>query len=149
VSVKFGGLTQGGPGDSAAVDSIDHLSSRPDFIVLWYPGLLPTDRRAELLGDKPDPSTRDQVLAVNYVSKTTPPTFIFHTGDDELVPTKGVLEFYSALQAAGVPAEVHVFERGRHGMGFAMTDAALRPAPSLLENWLQRRGVLDMTPAKP
>ncbi len=135
--------TQGRPGDAAAADAIDRLSSRPDFLVLWYPGLLPMERRAELLGERPDPVTRDQVLSVNYVSQATPPTFIFHTRDDELVPPRGVLEFHGALLAAGVPVELHVFEQGRHGMGFALSDPALRLAPQLLEAWLQRRGALQ------
>lgn len=141
--------TQGPAGSPSAVDAIDRVSSRPDFMVLWYPGLLPMDRRSELLGNNPDPTTREQVLAVNFVDKATPPTFIFLTGDDELVPPKGILEFYSALQAAGAPAELHVFESGRHGMGFAMTDPALRVAPLLLESWLQRRGVLQRQLAQP
>lgn len=53
------------------------------------------------------------------------------------------MEFYGTLPKAGVLVELHVFEHGRHGMGFALNDPALRVWPVLLENWLDRRGLLS------
>ena len=75
------------------------------------------------------------------VSARTPPTFIFHTSTDELVAPAHSITYYNALRAANVPAELHIFAQGRHGLGLAMTDPALSLWPLLLQNWLQGIGV--------
>ena len=137
--------TQANDGDAAAIDPVERASSRLNFMVLCYPGVL---RSAEvvttkrLLGDHPDPATADQINTEKYITKDTPPTFIFHTSDDKIVPVGRVLEFYEALQKAGVPVEMHVFEHGYHGLGFALTNRSIRALPSLLENWLESHGML-------
>ena len=55
----------------------------------------------------------------------TPPTFLFHTTADTTVPVENSVLFYMALRKAGVPAEMHIYERGPHGVGLAPTDEAL------------------------
>ena len=52
------------------------------------------------------------------------------------------MNFYLALHKAGVPAEMHVFEKGPHGVGLALGDPALAEWPVLLSNWLRQRGLL-------
>ena len=51
----------------------------------------------------------------------------------------GCVLFYLALRKAGVPAEMHVYERGPHGMGLGWSDIALSSWPARLADWLQRR----------
>ena len=76
------------------------------------------------------------------VTAQTPQTFLFHTNADTGVPPENSVEFYLALRKAGVPAEMHIFERGPHGVGLGMTDPALAVWPELLSNWLRQRGLL-------
>ena len=73
----------------------------------------------------------------------TPPTFLFTTSEDTLVPPENSVNFYLALHKAGVPAELHVFEKGPHGVGLALADPALAEWPILLANWLRARGLLS------
>ena len=135
--------TQGDDGDPVARDLIDRASSRIAFMVLCYPGVLrPEERSQALLGEHPNPATADQVHEGKHITAQTPPTFIYHTSDDELVSATSVVGFYNLLHAAGVPVELHEFEHGAHGSGLGQTDPALRLWPSLLENWLDRHGLL-------
>ena len=82
------------------------------------------------------------------VSAAAPPTFIYHTTDDELVPVEGSLRFYAALRHNGVPAELHAFEHGRHGSGLGGADPALSRWPDLLQEWMRRRGLLAPSAAR-
>ena len=84
----------------------------------------------------------EQYSPDQHVSAQTPPTFIYHTTDDELVPVAASTKYYRALHAAGVPVEMHLFEHGRHGSGLGMTDPALSEWPKLLANWMRASGFL-------
>ena len=59
------------------------------------------------------------------VTAATPPTFLFHTTDDAAVPVENSILFYEALRKGRVHAELHIFERGPHGVGLAAQDATL------------------------
>ena len=131
-----------------APDPIDRVSSRPDFLVLGYPvisfdpAIAHSGSVLNLLGEKPDPTLIDDLSADRQVTAQTPPTFLFHTdGDTGVVPENSV-RFYLALRRAKVPAEMHIFEKGPHGVGLAMNDAALAEWPTLLITWLRGRGLL-------
>jgi dipeptidyl aminopeptidase/acylaminoacyl peptidase len=50
--------------------------------------------------------------------------------------------FYMALRKAGVPAEMHIYEHGAHGVGLAPTDEALSSWPARLADWVRGRGLL-------
>jgi acetyl esterase/lipase len=135
-------------GNPAAADPIDQLSSRPDFVVLGYPVISMTADYSHkgsvtaLLGEHPDPKQAKLLSNELQVTKETPPTFLFTTSADETVPAENSIVFYLALHKAGVPAEIHVFENGRHGLGLAMTDPALAEWSTLLRNWLRGRGLV-------
>jgi acetyl esterase/lipase len=135
-------------GDPAAADPIDHASSRPDFLVLGYPVIsFTTPYRHQgslknLLGDHPDPKLVENLSNELQVTPRTPPTFLFHTNEDTGVPAENSVLFYLALRKAGVPAEMHIFERGPHGVGLALADPALAMWPTLLANWFRVRGLL-------
>ena len=132
----------------SANDEIDRVSSRPDFAVLGYPVISMTaawthkGSLRNLLGDTPDPELAKRLSGELAVTKTTPPTFIFQTNEDASVPAENAVQYYLALRQAGVPAEMHVFEKGVHGVGLANNDPALAPWSLLLANWLRVRGAI-------
>jgi len=135
-------------GDNGAADPIDRLSSRPDFMVLCYPVISFTDHphqgsRRNLLGENPDPKLVENLSNEMQVTAQTPPTFLFHTTTDATVPVENSVMFYSALRKAGVPAELHIYERGPHGVGLAQTDEALSSWPARLADWMRVRGLLN------
>jgi acetyl esterase/lipase len=139
-------------GNAAASDPIERASSRPDFLVLCYPVIsftTPYTHRGSLralLGDQPDPKLVEGLSNELQVTAQTPPTFLFHTNADTGVPAENSALFYLALRKAGVPAELHVYERGPHGVGLASSDEALSTWPSRLAGWLRVRGLLNGGP---
>jgi acetyl esterase/lipase len=135
-------------GDAAAADPIDRLSSRPDFLVLCYPVIsfgqfAHQGSKRNLLGENPDPKLVESLSNETQVTAQTPPTFLFHTTTDAAVPVENSVMFYAALRKAGVPAELHIYERGPHGVGLAQTDEALSSWPARLADWLRVHGLLN------
>lgn len=140
-------------GSDAAADPVDRMSSRPDFVILGYPVITSSGPYVHagsfrnLLGDAPAPDLLAGLSTDTRVTANTPPTFLFHTNADRAVPPENSVLFYMALRKAGVPAELHIFEPGAHGVGLAMNDPVLAAWPPLLSQWLRARGWL--TPAAP
>jgi acetyl esterase/lipase len=138
-------------GDTHAADPIDRVSDRPDFAIISY-GVLALDVYARagttplktLIGDHPTQAQIDAVDPVKHVSKDTSPCFIYSTTGDKTVDSRNAAEFYEALKAAGVPAEMHIFELGAHGthMGTDQPPAMheLTLTPTLIANWMQLHG---------
>ena len=104
--------------------------------------------RRNLLGDSPDPQLVESLSNEKQVTPQTPPTFLFHTNEDAGVPPENSILFYMALRKAGVPAEMHIFERGQHGVGLAPLDRTLSLWPHLLANWLTNRDLLSPRPER-
>ena len=135
-------------GNASAADEIDRAASRPDFAILGYPVISMTapwthqGSRTNLLGDHPDPELAKQLSGENAVTATTPPTFLFQTTEDTTVPAENSVYYYLALRKAGVPAEMHVFEKGAHGLGLANDNPALSEWSKLLANWLRLHGIV-------
>lgn len=135
-------------GQPAAADPVERMGSRPDFLILAYPVISlgsPFTHKgslASLLGDSPDPRLVRDLSTETRVTARTPPTFLFQTADDPVVPAENALAFYSALRAAGVPAEMHVFAHGPHGVGLAPQDRALSAWPRLCAAWMSAMGLL-------
>jgi acetyl esterase/lipase len=135
-------------GSAAAPDAVDRLSSRPDFAILGYPVISMTEEwthkgsRTMLLGDPFDPELAKTLSGERAVTKETPPTFLFQTTEDTVVPAENSVHYYLALKKAGVPAEMHVFEKGPHGVGLANDDPALSEWSKLLANWLRVRKLI-------
>ena len=137
-------------GNPDAADVIDRVSSRPDFAVLGLPGdylhrrlTRTSGSRDNLLGPNPDPKLVESLSNELQVTARTPPTFLFHTSNDPVVPVENSVLFYLALRKAGVPAEMHIYERGPHGVGLAPTDEVLSTWPARLADWLRVRGLLN------
>ena len=97
--------------------------------------------RRNLLGEEPDSKLVHDLSNQTQVTAATPPTFLFHTDGDKGVPTENSVMFYLALRKAGVPAELHIYERGPHGVGLASADPVLASWPARLEDWLKLRGL--------
>jgi acetyl esterase/lipase len=136
-------------GSANAPDPVDRENCRPDFVILAYPVISMTadyshrGSAENLLGNPPDPALAKQLSNELNVTPTTPPTFLFSTSADTLVPPENTVAFYLALHKAGVPAEMHIFEKGPHGVGLDLNDVALSEWGTLLRNWLRTRGVLS------
>jgi acetyl esterase/lipase len=104
------------------VDAADALSARPDFMALLYPAL---GMRA-LPGNQCYP-------VFDRVNAQTPPAFIAQAADDKRVTPNNSLEMEARLVAAGVPAELHMFETGGHG--FALRTSPGDVWPRLFDAW--------------
>ena len=133
-------------GDRQAADPIERQSSRPDFMILAYPVITMQDpyahvrSRTNLLGEKPNPALVNELSNETQVTAQTPPTFLFHTTEDKVVPVENSVQFYLALRKAGVPAEMHIYLQGPHGVGLAANDPVLRSWPDRLADWLKAQG---------
>jgi acetyl esterase/lipase len=134
-------------GKADAADAIDREGSRPDFLVLGYPVVSFTQNvhqgsKNALLGENADAKLVENLSNELQVTAQTPPTFLFHTTNDRTVPVENSVMFYLALRKAGVPAEMHLYENGPHGVGLAPTDEALSSWPARLADWMRGRGLL-------
>jgi acetyl esterase/lipase len=135
-------------GEASAADPINRAGSRPDFAILCYPVITFANEyqhggsRRNLIGENPDPKLVELLSNEKQVTPQTPPTFLFHTTEDKAVPPENSVFFYLALRKAGVPAEMHIYEQGRHGVGLGHTDVALASWSERLAQWMMIRGLL-------
>ena len=141
--------TQPVEGDPKALDPIEREPSRPDYLVLGYPWIGAISRDTSHLSYCKLFHVMDQCEALRkeyspdlFVSAKTPPTFWYHTADDQTVPVEQGLRFYEALIKAGVPAEAHIFAHGPHGSGLGKGDPSMSQWPGLLETWLRAQGLV-------
>lgn len=125
--------------DSAypAVDSLDSISTRPDFALVFYPGRL----ARSYLNFVPNPDIR--------VTDLTPPTFLVHAYDDDVNPVENSLLYATALRKSGVPAEIHIYGTGGHAFGLRHTGFSASEWPRLAEAWLHSIGILDTPQTTP
>jgi acetyl esterase/lipase len=130
-------------GDPQAADAIDRVSSRPDFAVLAYPVISMIADYANkpswqnLLGRDATPEMRRALSNEFNVTPATPPTFLFATSTDDTVRVENSVVFYSALLQAGVPAELHIFQKGPHGVGLDLDEPTEGEWTTLLMHWLR------------
>jgi acetyl esterase/lipase len=143
-------------GKTGASDPIDRESSRPDRMILVYPVIaLATPyahggSKRNLLGENPEAALVESLSNETRVTKDTPPTFLVHTDEDNGVPPENSLLFALALRKAKVPMELHIFEKGRHGLGLGGgregvgkgEPLAFSAWPKLCETWLKGQGFL-------
>jgi acetyl esterase/lipase len=141
-------LTHFDKGDEKAEDSVMRQSSRPDFGVLCYPVIaFDTDfthrgSQNNLLGADASKELIESMSSEKQVTSETPPTFLFHTFEDKAVPPQNSVVFYEACIKNNVPAELHVFEKGQHGIGLAKSISGTSAWPALCIGWLKVRGVV-------
>ena len=138
--------TQVAEGSASASDAIDRVSSRPDFLVLCYPvismeqGVAHEGSVKFLLGDAATTEQRAAMSADEHVSAQTPPTFLWSTTDDSVVPVMNAVLFYQALVKNKVSAEMHIFPHGHHGLGLAQTTPEVSAWPDMFYAWMRANG---------
>lgn len=143
--------TQFDAGNPEAADAIDKASCRPDFLILCYPVITfeppfaHMGSRNNLLGKDADAKLVESLCNHTRVTAQTPPTFLFHTDEDTGVPPENSILFYLALKKHKVPAELHIYEKGKHGVGLATKMGETSSWPDRLVGWLKNR---DMIPSK-
>jgi acetyl esterase/lipase len=118
-------LTHFDAGKADDKDPIEQLRSRPDFGILCYAVITMGDfthggSRKNLLGENPSPELIELLSNEKQVTKETPPCFIWHTWDDSGVKVENSLEFAAAMRRAGVPFDLHVYQKGPHGIGLSI-----------------------------
>jgi acetyl esterase/lipase len=103
-------------------DAVDHLSARPDFSLLIYPG---------------------PAHAEEAVTQTSPPIFLAAANDDACC-AQPAIDVLAAYRKAGAPAELHIYRAGGHGyqLGGRTDLAALQHSPAQIEDWLADNGYL-------
>lgn len=109
---------------SKATDpALTNSNLRPDFMILIYPVISFIDSvghmgsREQLIGKSP---TAEKIQAYSnelQVTKETPPTFLVHASDDDVVLSQNSVMFYQSLIKHNVPSELHIYEKGGHGFG--------------------------------
>ena len=140
-------------GKPDAADPVDRQSSRPDRMILIYPVISMREpithagSRRNLLGPDPSPELVESLSNEAQVRAETPPTFLAHTDADTVVPAENPLLFTLALRRAKVPVELHLFERGAHGLGLGRDNLPFGEWPGLCARWLEGQGFL--APTKP
>lgn len=130
-------LAASSPSPSIASDAIDALDCRPNFLVPLY---------AVTNGEKRGRKADEYAAMDSLVDGASPPTFLLHSHEDSIVPASQSTLLYDALLAARVPAELHIFNFGNHGLGLDRgADAGhmdTSPWGTLLLHWLRRHGLL-------
>ena len=130
--------------NEAYVDNPDHISLRPDFLIVAYPVISMDAKithmgsRIGLLGEHP---SEDKIRLFSnelQVTKDTPPTLILHAADDRLVDVDNSVVFFEALRHAGVSVEAHLFEKGQHGFFLMPRDRW----QGIIMDWLAETGWL-------
>lgn len=140
--------TQFDSGNPTATDPIDRRGSRPDFLILCYPVIsfsapfAHEGSRWNLLGDTPSKELCVELSGEQQVTADTPPTFLFHTDEDSGVVAEHSVEFYLALRKANVPAELHIYRQGAHGVGLAHETIGTQEWPNACANWMRAEEII-------
>lgn len=135
-------------GDADSKDPVDRQSCRPDFLVLCYPVITfkgpfaHIGSRNNLLGKDASDELVENLCNDKQVTPKTPPTFLVHTTEDTGVPPENSILFYQALQKNKVPAELHIYDKGRHGLGLGPKDLPFSSWPERCQEWMRTQGVL-------
>jgi len=136
------GFSAGGHAAGVAAYTAGAPEERVDAVVLGYPVvsmLLPTHRgsRVNLLGEKAPWAARRATSLDQLVAEGAPPSFVWHTAEDAVVPVQHSYLLGMALAAAHVPHELHVLPGEVHGVGLADGEPA-GAWTGLCASWLAR-----------
>jgi acetyl esterase/lipase len=117
-------LTHFDAGNPNGSDLIEKESSRPDIGILCYPVITMghfthEGSKKNLLGSNPSQQLIEFLSNEKQVTRDTPPTFLFHTVEDTAVPVENSMMFADALRKHGVSFDLHIYEKGKHGIGLA------------------------------
>jgi acetyl esterase/lipase len=120
-------LTRPEDGEVPATDNDARVSARPDLAILCYPVISMVTKphaesRKNLIGIAPDEELIRKTSSELQVRPGLPPCFVWHTGEDKVVPMDHSLWFAAALQQDRVPHELHIYQFGDHGTGLIGTN---------------------------
>jgi acetyl esterase/lipase len=141
-------LTHFDTGQANAADAIDRQSSRPDLGILCYAVITMGQfthqgSKDNLLGKNPSPELVRELSNELQITSNTPPCFIWHTWEDNAVPVENSLQFAKALRKAHVPFDLHIYQKGPHGLGLGTRDwdpARRHPWTADCVFWLKAQG---------
>jgi len=125
----------------AVIDNPEHINLRPDFSVLIYPvitfqdSILHKGSKKALIGENASTEKVKEYSNELQVTADTPPAFLVQSADDKVVPVANSVNYFTALHAHGVKAEIHIYQAGGHGYG--MNNATTKDKwIDHLYNWL-------------
>ena len=127
----------------------DSEKFRPNGLMLSYPVITSGEKAHQgsfenVLGEQYADEQKRRFLSLEYhVSKDTPPTFLWHTAPDDVVPVENSLLFFQALHALNIPAELHIYPIGGHGLGLATSETATPDGCGIqaeCESWITLAG---------
>lgn len=130
-------------GDTASADPIEKLSSRPDFAALIYPVItmvsphVHENSKNNLIGAIANDGLQEYYSNELQVKNNTPPTFLIHAADDDIVTVENSLLMYQALKNKNVPVEMHLYPFGGHGFSLAIGKDYLETWPERLMDWFR------------
>ena len=110
--------------EKSLIENTNNTSLRPDFQILIYPVISMQDKlthsgsRSQLLGDNPSKGIVDLFSNELQVTEDTPPAYITHTADDNVVDVDNSIGYFEALRHHKVPVEMHIYPKGGHGFVF-------------------------------
>lgn len=139
-------LTHFDTGTPNSPDPVEGFSSRPDLGILCYAVITMGEfthggSKKNLLGADPDPALVELLSNEKQVTKETPPTFLWHTWEDSGVKIENSTQFAAALRSQGVPFELHIFQKGGHGMGLGggRNGGPVHPWAGVCLYWLRQQ----------
>jgi acetyl esterase/lipase len=132
--------------DEKVYEAKDTISARPDFSLLIYPvitmdsSFTHAGSRRNLLGDDPSIEVITHFSNELRITENTPPAFLVHSSDDNVVPVKNSIVYYEGLKKYNSPSELHVFQKGGHGYGLATGKDTQSAWPALCLSWMKSLG---------
>ncbi len=126
------------------------ISLRPDFQILIYPVISfgpegHEGSRINLMGNANDDKTQKAIhyfSSEKQITKDTPPAFLVHSKDDDLVPVANATHYYDNLIAHKVPAEIYLYEKGGHGYGMKNPTSEILWT-SVMKTWMQKNKIIQ------
>ncbi len=131
--------------DKAVIDNKEKINLRPDFMILVYPVISFTDSighigsRDNLIGQNPSSEKIKEYSNELHVTPQTPPCFLVHAKDDDVVPVQNSIQFYEALKKNNVPAEIYLYNNGGHGFGLNNGTSDIKWM-DLVKQWMMKNG---------
>ncbi len=143
-------LTHFDSGGTNATDPVERQSSRPDLGILCYPVITLGEythqgSKTNLLGKDPPPELVRLLSNELQVTTNTPPCFLWCTYEDKTVPMENSLMFAEALRKNHVPFDLHIYQKGRHGLGLSDKPPFAHPHPWANDClfWLKEQGFVQ------
>ncbi len=132
----------------AVIENKHHINLRPDFAILIYPVITFSNdsfanigTRDNLLGKKPSKEKEIEYSAELQINAQTPPSFLVHAEDDDVVKVQNSIEFYEGLKKYNIPSELHIYPKGGHGFGLN-NKTTKDDWMERLKNWMDSNGWL-------